>query len=85
MQIQRSWPATNQLPQHVLQNPAVLVRVNLVRHVDSRDCLERLFASTFSARANGDGHSGCDARGNTFDIERLKSRQGRGRRRILLR
>src|ERR1041385_3151876 len=64
---------SNQLPQHILQNPAVLVIVDLVGSVDTCDGLELLFLAGLISNANVDEHPRFDAGRNTLDIESFKS------------
>src|SRR5262249_44958256 len=63
---------SNQLPQHVLQNPAVLVVVNLVWRVVVRKRLKFFLLAGVIPNADVDKHAGLDAGGGAFDIVGFK-------------
>src|SRR5438093_1198281 len=73
-------PLPHHLPQHILENSAVLVVLNLVWRIDPHDGLEFCLLPILAARANLHGHSRRDAAGNTLDIENLEARQAQARR-----
>src|SRR6266508_5330806 len=58
----------NQLPQDVLQDPAVAVVLNFVWCVDSHACLKTSFFSILCAHAYSHEHSRLNTGGYTFDV-----------------
>src|SRR5215472_14078993 len=64
---------TNELPQHVLQDSAMLVILNLVGRVDASDRLAGFDFSVLATGANCHLHSGRDSAGNSLDIENFEA------------
>src|SRR5262245_20227265 len=69
----------NQLPQDVLQNPAIAVVLNFEWCVDSDACLKTSFFSIFCSHAYSHEHSRLKTVGYTLDVENLKACQAEAR------
>ena len=76
MEVGESLP--NQLPQDVLQDPAVAVVLNFVWCVDSHACLKTSFISMLCSDAYSHEHSWMKTGCYTFNVENLKARQAKG-------